>query len=165
LLDNTLLSIKVIAGKICETILPVRLSYLKGSGKKVAICTLSDMSLLEEIIAHKDLMNKIVIAGRLLSENRGIDEILTTVHDSPDLKYLILCGPDGKGHLPGQALVSLSKFGVMEDGQIRGAEGAYPVVKSSQEIISSFRERIEIVDLIGSRDISQLELVVNQLNE
>lgn len=165
MLDKTLLSIKVIAGKICEIILPVRLSYSNGSGKKVAICTLSDMSLLEEIIVHKGLMNKVVIAGRLLSENRGIDDILTSVYDSPDLKYLILCGLDGKGHLPGQALISLSRFGVMEGGRIRGAEGANPVLKSSQEVISSFRERIEIVDLIGSRDISQLELLVNQLNE
>src|SRR5512145_1078057 len=100
-------SVQTVAGRICEFVLPIRLSYEMGNGKTLAICTLSDMSLLEEIISYKDIMSKIFLVGRLLSENRGIDNILETVHNYPHLRYLIICGRDVKGHLPGQALISL----------------------------------------------------------
>lgn len=156
--------LQVFAGKICEFILPVRLSYLKGNGETVAICTLSDMSLLRDVISTPEIMSKVFVAGRLLSENKGIDDILMTVHDSPRLRYLILCGSEGKGHLPGQALISLYKFGIADDGHIIGANGSNPILKSTKEEISFFRTRIEIVDLIGNRDISQIERVLAELN-
>src|SRR5918994_4400272 len=81
--------LQTIAGKICEIVLPVRLSYEMGNGKTLAICTLSDLCLLSEIISCKDIMHKIFLVGRLLSENGGIDNILETIYNSPQLKYLI----------------------------------------------------------------------------
>jgi tetrahydromethanopterin S-methyltransferase subunit A len=163
-MKKLLFPLQVFAGEICEFILPVRLSYLKGNGETVAICTLSDMGLLRDIISSPDIMSKVFVAGRLLSENRGIDDVLATVHDSPRLRYLILCGRDGKGHRPGQALISLYKFGITDDGYIVGANGSNPILKSTKEEISFFRTRIEIVDLIGNRDISQIEQVLAELN-
>jgi tetrahydromethanopterin S-methyltransferase subunit A len=157
--------LQVLAGKICEYLIPIRLSYLKGNGEKVAICTLSDMGLMTDIVSHQDIMNKVYVVGRLLSENRGIDDIIWTVHNSPNLRYLILCGRDGTGHLPGQALTSLYKNGITDEGHIKGASGANPVLKSTMEQISNFMTRIEIFDLIGSRDISQIKQLTNELNQ
>jgi tetrahydromethanopterin S-methyltransferase subunit A len=164
LMKKTLNSLQTAAGKICEIVLPIRLSYALGNGETIAICTLSDMSLLKEIVSRNDIMRKLSLVGRLLSENRGIDNILETVHNHPHLRYLILCGRDGKGHLPGQALISLYKYGTREDGYIVGARGSNPKLKSTKEVISSFRSNIEIVDLIGSRDILQLELLLDKLS-
>ncbi|MGH9926692.1 MAG: tetrahydromethanopterin S-methyltransferase subunit A [Nitrososphaeraceae archaeon] len=163
LMKKTLNSLQTAAGKICEIVLPIRLSYALGNGETIAICTLSDMSLLKEIVSRNDIMRKLSLVGRLLSENRGIDNILETVHNHPHLRYLILCGRDGKGHLPGQALISLYNYGTREDGYIVGARGSNPKLKSTKEVISSFRSNIEIVDLIGSRDILQLELLIDKL--
>ncbi len=163
LMKKTLNSLQTAAGKICEIVLPIRLSYALGNGETIAICTLSDMSLLKEIVSRNDIMRKLSLVGRLLSENRGIDNILETVHNHPHLRYLILCGRDGKGHLPGQALISLYNYGTRENGYIVGARGSNPKLKSSKEVISSFRSNIEIVDLIGSRDILQLELLIDKL--
>jgi len=162
-MKKTLHSLQTVAGKICGFVLPIRLSYEMGNGKTLAICTLSDMSLLKEIISRKDIMSEIFLVGRLLSENRGIDNILETIHNYPQLKYLILCGRDVKGHLPGQALISLYNCGTREDGFIVGARGCNPTLKSTKEAISYFRTNIGIVDLIGSRDICQLKLLVNKL--
>jgi len=134
-----------------------------GHGKTLAICTLSDMSLLKEIISSKDIMCKVFLVGRLLSENRGIDNILETVNNYPQLRYLILCGRDVKGHLPGQALISLYNYGIREDGYIVGARGSNPALKSTKEAISYFRTNIKIVDLIGSRDIWRLKLLIDEL--
>lgn len=156
-------SLQIAAGKICEVALPIRLSYVMGNGRTLAVCTLSDMNLLEEVISRKDIMCKIFLAGRLLSENRGIDNILETIYNSPQVRYLILCGRDAKGHLPGQALVSLYNHGIRDDGDIVGARGSNPRLKSTQEAISHFRTNIEIVDLIGSRDILQLKLQIDRL--
>lgn len=164
LMKKTLYSLQTAAGKICEFVLPIRLSYAMGNGEIIAICTLSDMSLLKEIVSRNDIMRKLFLVGRLLSENRGIDNILETVHNHPRLRYLILCGRDGKGHLPGQALISLYNYGTREDGYIVGARGSNPKLKSTKEVISSFRTNIEIVDLVGSRDILQLELLIDKLS-
>lgn len=163
LMKKTLNSLQTAAGIICEIVLPIRLSYATGNGETIAICTLSDMSLLKEIVSRNDIMRKLFLVGRLLSENRGIDNILETVHYHPHLRYLILCGRDGKGHLPGQALISLYHYGTREDGYIVGATGSNPKLKSTKEVISSFRSNIEIVDLIGCRDILQLELLIDKL--
>ena len=163
-MKRTLNSLQTIAGKICELVLPIRLSYEKGNGETLAICTLSDMSLLKEIISSKEMMDKLFLVGRLLSENRGIDNILETVHKYPQLRYLILCGRDGKGHLPGQALISLYNYGAKEDGYIAGARGKNPILKSTKEVIAYFRTNIEIVDLIGCRDILQLKYLVDKLS-
>jgi tetrahydromethanopterin S-methyltransferase subunit A len=76
---------------------------------------------------------------------------------------LILCGKDVKGHLPGQALISLHNYGIREDGLIVGARGSNPTLKSAKEAISYFRTNIEIVDLIGSRDIRQIKLLIDKL--
>lgn len=156
-------SLQIAAGKICEVAFPIRLSYEMGNGKTLAVCTLSDMNLLKQIISRKDIMRKIFLAGRLLSENRGIDNILETIYNSPQMRYLILCGRDAKGHLPGQALISLYYYGIRDDGNIVGARGCDPRLKSTKEAISHFRTNIEIVDLIGSRDILQLKLQIDRL--
>lgn len=162
-MKRTLQAVKMIAGKICEFVLPIRLSYEMGNGRTLAICTLSDMSLLKEIISNKDIMRKIFLVGRLLSENRGIDNVLETIHNFPQMRYLILCGRDVKGHLPGQALISLYKYGTRDNGYIVGARGSNPTLKSTKEAIMYFRTNIEIVDLIGSRDIGQLILLIDEL--
>src|SRR5919106_6748452 len=162
-MKKTLHSLQVVAGKICEFVLPIRLSYEMGNGKTLAVCTLSDMNLLEEIIASKEIMHNIFLVGRLLSENRGIDNILKTIYIYPQLKYLILCGKDVKGHLPGQALISLHNFGTRNDGHIIGARGNNPTLRSTKEEILYFRNNIEIIDLIGSRDIYQLKLLIDKL--
>jgi tetrahydromethanopterin S-methyltransferase subunit A len=163
-MKKTLYSLLIVAGKICEFVLPIRLSYERGKGKTIAICTLSDLSLLKEIISSKDIMDKIFLVGRLLSENRGIDNILETIHNYPHLRHLILCGRDASGHQPGQALISLYNYGTSEDGYIVGARGNNPTLKSTKEAISHFRTNIEIIDLIGSGDILQLKLLIDNLS-
>ena len=144
------------AGKVCEAVLPIKHEYYLGRGKELAICTLSSMDLLERI-SQSDLMGRIAIAGRLLSENRGIDAMIKFTLDHPDLRRIIVCGKEVKGHRAGQALLALARNGIDRgDGRIIGALGPYPILKSPAGDIDAFRQQVEIVDMIGTTDIEKL---------
>ncbi|HEX7032486.1 MAG TPA: hypothetical protein VF172_05750 [Nitrososphaera sp.] len=144
------------AGKICEAILPIRHEYYLGRGKELAICTLSSIDLLQEISESKIIMDKIAIAGRLLSENKGIDSMIKFAIEHPELRRIILCGKEVKGHSAGQALLALAQNGTNKDGRIIGALGPYPILKSPAKDINTFRKQVEIIDMMGIADINTL---------
>jgi tetrahydromethanopterin S-methyltransferase subunit A len=143
------------AGKVCEAVIPVRHELFEGRGKEAAICTLGSIDLLEAI-SKSPLMAHVAIAGRLLSENRGIDAIIQFALAHPDLNRLVLCGKEVKGHKAGQALLSLFKNGIDRDGRIVGAQGPYPSLKSSEDQVDRFRKQVGIIDLIGITDLEQI---------
>jgi tetrahydromethanopterin S-methyltransferase subunit A len=144
-----------VAGKVCEAVLPIKHEYYIGRGKDLAICTLSSIDLLEEI-SKSDITNKLAIAGRLLSENRGIDAMIRFTLEHPDLRHIIVCGKEVKGHRAGQALLALARNGIDRGGRIIGARGPYPILKSPAGDVRDFRRRVEIIDMIGTVDIEKL---------
>ena len=97
-----------VAGKLCEALIPVRDEYCMGrKGRSIAVCTLASIKLLEEVCKSSVIMDRVLIVGRLLSEKRGIDAIVkfTLLHE--ELRHIILCGKESRGHQAGQALLSL----------------------------------------------------------
>jgi tetrahydromethanopterin S-methyltransferase subunit A len=145
-----------IAGRICKSLIPVRKEYYLGGGRSVAICTLSSLDLLERIFQTPALMDKIAIAGRLLSENKGIDAIIRFCVEHPDLERIVLCGKEVKGHRAGHALLSLVRNGIDADGRIVGAVGRYPILHSEPVDVSAFMNRVQVVDQVG---ITKLETI------
>jgi tetrahydromethanopterin S-methyltransferase subunit A len=53
-------------------------------------------------------MNKLLIADRLLSENKGIDAIIAFAMKHPELELILVCAKEVKGHRPGQAGLALA---------------------------------------------------------
>ncbi|HEU4606091.1 MAG TPA: hypothetical protein VFS46_07630 [Nitrososphaera sp.] len=143
------------AGKVCEAILPIKHDYYLGKGKELAICTLSSIDLLKEI-SKSDVMDKVAIAGRLLSENRGIDAIIRFALEHPDLKRIVVCGKEVRGHRAGQALLALARNGIDGKGRIIGALGPYPTLKSPAKDVDAFRHQVEIIDMRDTVDIEKL---------
>lgn len=152
-----------VAGKLCETLIPIRREYCVGrKGKSIAICTLASMKLLEDICKSPALMERVLIVGRLLSENRGIDTIVKFTLSHQELHHIIVCGKEVKGHQAGQALLSLHAHGInydkSGDGILIGAKGHYPLLKSSKEDIDLFRSQIvKIHNLVGVDDVNQVQ--------
>ena len=144
------------AGKVCKAVLPIKHEYYLGRGRVMAICTLSSTDLLQEI-SKSDLMDKVAIAGRLLSENKGIDAIIQFSLEHPGLKHIILCGKEVKGHMAGQALLALAQNGIDPEGRIIGAFGPNPLLKSSTRKADAFRRQVEIIDMTGTVDINSLK--------
>ncbi len=135
-----------IAGKVCKFLLPIKVDCFVGSGSNVSVCTLSSIDLLIKI-STMPVMSVLKMAGRLYSENKGIDQIISFCIKNPQMKYILLCGKDGKGHFPGHALISLIKNGVSEDGRILGTTARYPFLCSSKNDIDNFVKQISIIDL------------------
>jgi tetrahydromethanopterin S-methyltransferase subunit A len=148
-------------GKICEALIPIKHEYYIGKGESIAICTLSSIDLLEEISNSVDIMNRILIVGRLLSENEGIDTIIKFVLDHSGLQHIIICGKEVKGHQAGQALISLYKNGMNNDGRIIGAKGPYPLLRSSQKDIEEFRK--QIIRFSDLREIVDIGIIKNSI--
>jgi tetrahydromethanopterin S-methyltransferase subunit A len=143
------------AGKLCKALVPIKHEYYLGAGKSVAICTLSSIDLLETV-SKSSLMNKVLIAGRLFSENKGIDAMIGFAVQHPELKRILVCGKEVKGHRAGQALLALASYGVNSSSRIIGATGPNPVVKRCPQDVDIFRRQVQIIDLIGTVDIGKI---------
>jgi tetrahydromethanopterin S-methyltransferase subunit A len=147
------------AGRICKVAIPVKHEYYLGRGTKTAICTLSSIDLLEKISAS-EIMDRVAIAGRLLSENKGIDAMIKFVAEHPELEHIIVCGKEVRGHKAGQALLALYKNGIDAYGRIIGAEGPYPTLKSPAKAVEAFRRQVKISDMTGLVDVEQIKSLV-----
>jgi tetrahydromethanopterin S-methyltransferase subunit A len=143
------------AGRLCKALLPIKHEYYFGAGKAVAVCTLSSIDLLQTI-ARSDIMNRILIAGRLLSENKGIDTIIDFTVKHPSLNRIIVCGKEVRGHRAGQALLALASNGMDSSGRIIGAVGPNPIVTLPLQDVDIFRHQVEINDMIGTVDIGKI---------
>jgi tetrahydromethanopterin S-methyltransferase subunit A len=143
------------AGRLCKALLPIKHEYYLGAGKALAICTLSSIDLLQTI-SKSDLINRILIAGRLLSENKGIDAIIAFTMKHPNLKRIIVCGKEVRGHRAGQALLALASNGMDSSGRIIGGVGPNPIVTLPQQDVDIFRHQVEINDMIGTLDIGKI---------
>ena len=143
------------AGRLCKALLPIKHEYYLGAGKAVAVCTLSSIDLLQTI-SKSDLIDRILITGRLLSENKGIDAIIAFTMKHPNLKRIIVCGKEVRGHRAGQALLALASNGMDSSGRIIGAVGPNPIVTLSLEDVDIFRHQVEINDMIGTVHIGKI---------
>ncbi len=153
---------KDIIGELCKILLPIKHEYYFGAGEEIALCTLSSLNLLAQISVDHYLMKKIAVAGRLLSENKGIDAIIRYSDRNKNLKHILVCGVDARGHLPGHALLSLYRNGVDLEGRILNSKSPRPHITISHGDVEKFRKRVCIYDLLGVTDLDIIKEVVDK---
>ena len=147
-------------GGICKALLPLPEEVHEGApASPLAVCTLSSMDLLRELAAS-GLMGRVALAGRLLSENRGIDALLRSLC-SPGpparrITALLLCGREVRGHLAGDALLRLHAGGVDPYGRIVGSPSPDPVLRAGRGEVERFRKGVRIINRIGVADLGAL---------
>lgn len=119
----------------------------------VAVCTLATRSLLQQFEGRPE----IAIAGRVYTENVGIEKMVQNLLASSRLRYLLVCGRESR-HRVGQAILSLHRNGVDPVTQrIRGATGPEPVLANLADAdVAAFQKRFEVVDLIGEQDAQRI---------
>ena len=102
------------------------------------------------------------IAGHLVTANVGIEKVIANVISNPNIRYLIICGRESKGHLAAQSLISLFKNGIDKNRRIKGSLGMTPYLKNLPEgAVNRFKEQIiYIIDLLGTDDPEIIQNVV-----
>jgi len=150
-------TIEEIAGELCKILFPIEdRIYFGNSESNIAVCTLSSMRLLDEI-TNSALMSNVNIAGRLLSENKGIEMLVRHVISNETIRIILLCGKDTAVHRPGHSLLCLHQNGIDKAGRIVGSKSPDPVTSLTYVEVATFQNQIKIIDRIGETDISNLK--------
>ena len=114
----------------------------------VAVCTLASVSLLSPLAGRPE----IAIAGRVYTENVGIERMIQNLVANPRLRVLIVCGRESR-HQVGQTILSLHRHGLDAERRVIGARGPEPILPNlGADELRHFRERIVVIDMIGEPD-------------
>ena len=149
-----------VIGKLCETLLPIPEEfYIGNTNSSICVCTLSSIKLLKEIKNSKIIEN-VAIAGRLFTENKGIDSIIKYVNQNKKIKTIIVCGKEVWGHKSGHSLFQLHKFGVDKNNRIVNSTSPDPFLTVSESEIKYFQKEITLVNLINE---TNLQLIINKI--
>lgn len=101
------------------------------------------------------------IFGQCKTENLGVEKIVANVISNCNIRFLILCGLESRGHMPGNTILALHKNGIDDQGRIIGSEGAIPFIQNLPvEAIHRFQDQVELIDCIGLVDALQIEELV-----
>lgn len=88
------------------------------------------------------------LSGTVQTENIGFEKIVCNITANPNIRYLILGGPESEGHLIGQSMKALIQNGVDEKKRIIGTEAPHPFLFNLPiEFIERFRNQLELIDL------------------
>ena len=88
------------------------------------------------------------LSGTLQTPNIGIEKVICNIVANPNIRYLILGGPESEGHRTGDALKALILNGVDDKRSIINTEALFPsLFNISLDAIERFRKQITLVDL------------------
>lgn len=139
--------------------------YVRGNDySPVAVCVTLDTfdfaipsELNELVMAGTD--SGAALSGMLQTENIGLEKMICNIVANPNIRYIVLCGRESAGHLPGESLLALKQNGVTETKQIIGTSAPTPhLYNIPLELIERFRNQIiSVINLLcqpGERDTS-----------
>ncbi|MFC1462799.1 tetrahydromethanopterin S-methyltransferase subunit A [Verrucomicrobiota bacterium] len=136
--------------------------YLRGNDySPVAVCVILKWE--REKTPHdiEDLVRTgtesgAALSGTLQTENIGLEKVICNVVANPNIRYMVVCGPESPGHMVGDAIMKLVANGIDDKKRIIGAEAPTPYLFNAPvESVNRFREQVSVIDLIneGSPDI------------
>lgn len=133
---------------------PLRGDYIVGSPEaRVAVVTLASHLCAEGA----------ALIGPCKTENLGVEKVVANTISNSNIRFLLICGAESKGHLPGDALLALHKNGIDEQGRILGSRGAIPFIQNlAPEAIKRFQDQVELIDRIGLEDVGEIELLIRE---
>jgi len=101
--------------------------------------------------------------GTCKTENLGIEKIIANSISNSNIRYILICGGESRGHLAGQTLVALHQNGIDEHGRIVGSNGAIPFIENIPgDAIDHFQRQVELIEHIGLTDPDQIRQVVDE---
>ncbi|MHB9097292.1 MAG: tetrahydromethanopterin S-methyltransferase subunit A [Syntrophales bacterium] len=88
------------------------------------------------------------LSGTIQTPNIGFEKMISNLVANPNIRYLILGGPESAGHLTGEALKALFLHGVDAKKRIVGTEASHAALFNlPEESIERVRKQISLIDL------------------
>jgi len=88
------------------------------------------------------------LSGTVQTENVGFEKIICNVVANPNIRHLILGGPESEGHLTGEAMKALLQYGVDQKKRIKNTASPHPFLYNiPMDFIERFREQLSLIDL------------------
>ncbi|WAI01944.1 tetrahydromethanopterin S-methyltransferase subunit A [Methanogenium organophilum] len=132
--------------------------YHSGSADScVAVCTFGS-HLDEQGICDAGA----AICGSCKTENLGLEKLIANTISNPNIRFVIFCGTEVKGHLSGQSLKALHENGV-EGGKIVGSQGAIAFIENlDAAAIERFQQQVEIINIMESEDMGAITAKITE---
>ena len=101
-----------------------------------------------EGLVRAGLESGAALSGTVQTENIGFEKMICNLAANPNIRYIILAGPESAGHLTGLALKALMLNGVDDKKRILGADAPHPFLFNiPTELVDRIRRQITLVDL------------------
>ena len=115
----------------------------------VAVCTLGSRSLLPGLAGRAE----IAVAGRVFTENVGVERMIQNLAAFASVRFLIVCGRE-TSHRVGQTILALHRHGLDADRRAIGSEAPEPIMPNlTAAELRTFQTRITVIDMIGTVDV------------
>lgn len=141
--------------------------YLRGndySPVAVVVILIHDQEKIPADIEHLvrvGVESGAALSGTLQTENIGIEKLVCNIVANPNIRYLVLFGPESPGHQTGDVLLKLLDNGVDERKRIIGAQAPTPYLFNlPPEHIERFRQQVQIINLLNEGDPELLRRAV-----
>lgn len=104
--------------------------------------------------------------GSSKTENLGVEKIVANVISNSNIRYVLVCGMESRGHLAGHSLLAIHKHGIDEKGRIIGSKGAIPFIENIPEAaVRRFQQQVVLLDRIGLVDSKEILKIVNKYKD
>ncbi len=131
--------------------------YLRGndySPVAVAVILIYDYDKIPkeiEQLARAGVESGAAISGTIQTENIGIEKMICNIIGNPNIRYIVLTGPESPGHSTGEAIIALIKNGIDKRKRIIGTGAPTPYLFNLPgEYVERFRKQIkEVVNLLN----------------
>lgn len=104
--------------------------------------------------------------GSSKTENLGVEKIIVNTISNSNIRYILVCGTESRGHLAGHSLLAIHANGIDEKGRIVGSEGAIPFIENiSRAAVERFQQQVVLFDRIGLTDLAEIMKIVRKYKD
>lgn len=97
------------------------------------------------------------LSGTIQTENIGIEKMVCNIIGNPNIRYIVLTGPESPGHSTGDAIISLLKNGIDKRKRIINTKAPTPYLFNlPAEYVERFRKQIKVIINLLNRGTTEL---------
>jgi tetrahydromethanopterin S-methyltransferase subunit A len=103
------------------------------------------------------------IWGSSKTENLGVEKIIVNIISNSNIRYILVCGTESRGHLAGQSLLAIHANGLTKRVELLALKERFPFIENiSREAVKRFQQQVVLLDRIGLTDPDEIMRIVRK---